>query len=58
IAATLLAGGRTSNSALKLPLNLARRENPLCNIKKDTSQAQVLHEYKVTVWDECTMSHK
>lgn len=33
-------------------------DNPLCDIKKDPSQAHVLQESKVIVWDECTISHK
>ncbi|CAF5072937.1 unnamed protein product, partial [Rotaria sp. Silwood1] len=32
IAATLLHGGRTAHSTLKLPLNLTQCEAPLCNI--------------------------
>ncbi|KIH57822.1 hypothetical protein ANCDUO_11985, partial [Ancylostoma duodenale] len=58
IAATLLDGGRTAHSALKLPLNLARSENPVCNISKGSGKAQVLKTCKVIVWDECTMAHK
>ena len=42
IAATLLHGGRTAHSALKLPLNFSHCENPLCNISKGTSQVKVL----------------
>ncbi|KIH61447.1 hypothetical protein ANCDUO_08283 [Ancylostoma duodenale] len=42
IAATLLDGGRTAHSALKLPLDLARSENPVCNISKGSGKAQVL----------------
>jgi hypothetical protein len=34
IAATLLHGGRTAHSTLKLPLNLTQCEAPLCNISK------------------------
>jgi ATP-dependent DNA helicase PIF1 len=58
IAATLLHGGRTAHSTLKLPLNLTRCEAPLCNISKGTGQAKVLQECELIVWDECTMSHK
>lgn len=32
IAATLLDGGRTAHSTLKLPLNIATCEAPVCNI--------------------------
>jgi hypothetical protein len=50
IAATLLHGGRTAHSTLKLPLNLTHCETPLCNISKGTGEAKVLQE--------CTMSHR
>ena len=58
IAATLLHGGRTAHSTLKLPLNLSHSDTPLCNISKGTGQAKVLQECVLIVWDECTMSHK
>jgi len=34
IAATLLDGGRTAHSALKLPLDIHNKPNAMCNIKK------------------------
>ena len=58
IAATLLKGGRTAHSAFKLPLNLAKTENPTCNIKRGSAIAELLRKCKLIVWDECTMSHK
>ncbi|XP_075451755.1 uncharacterized protein LOC142492724 [Ascaphus truei] len=58
IAATLMDGGRTVHSALKLPLNIANEENPTCNITKNSGQARVLQTCKLIVWDECTMAHK
>ena len=58
IAATLLDGGRTAHSTLKLPLNLTRTESPTCNIGKGTGIAKVLQECHLIVWDECTMMHK
>ena len=58
IASTLLVGGRTAHSALKLPLNLQVSEQPICNISKGSGQAQVLKQCKLIVWDECTMAHK
>ena len=42
IAATLLDGGRTAHSTLKLPLSLTRTESPTCNIGKGTGIAKVL----------------
>lgn len=58
IAATLLEGGRTAHSALKLPLNMQINENPICNISKNSAMAKVLQQSKLIVWDECTMAHK
>lgn len=58
IAATLLEGGRTAHSALKLPLNLQITETPTCNIPKNCSIAKVLQTCKLIIWDESTMAHK
>ncbi len=58
IAATLLHWGRTAHSALKLPLNLATAETAVCSISKGTATAQVLHQFRLIVWDECTLSQK
>lgn len=58
IAATLLDGGRTAHSALKLPLNMQINENPTCNISKNSGMGRVLQQCKLIVWDECTMAHK
>lgn len=49
IAATLIQGGRTAHSALKLPLNVAEQE---------FGRGQLLKQCKVIIWDECTMAHK
>jgi ATP-dependent DNA helicase PIF1 len=58
IAATLLEGGRTAHSALKLPLNMQSNETPTCNVSKNSAMAKVLQQCKLIVWDECTMAHK
>ncbi|XP_016854588.2 uncharacterized protein LOC107983828 [Anolis carolinensis] len=58
IAATLLPGGRTAHSALKLPLNIQHIETPICNISKTSSMGKVLQKSKIIIWDECTMAHK
>ena len=58
IAATLLHGGRTAHSTLKLPLSLTHCDTPLCNISKGTGETKVLEECELIVWDECTMAHK
>ena len=41
IAATLLEGGRTAHSVLKLPLNIQSNETPTCNISKNSEMAKV-----------------
>ncbi|XP_061394706.1 ATP-dependent DNA helicase pif1-like, partial [Musca vetustissima] len=58
IAATLLDGGRTAHSALKLPLKWQFSEDYTCNITKNSSIGKVLQTCKIIVWDECTMAHK
>lgn len=58
IAATLLEGGRTAHSALKLPLDLQLNETPVCNISKQSAMAKVLTNCRLIIWDECTMAHK
>ncbi|GFX51308.1 ATP-dependent DNA helicase [Trichonephila clavipes] len=57
-AATLLPGGRTAHSALKLPLNIQIIETPICNISRSSGMGKVLQKCKLIVWDECTMAHK
>jgi len=42
IAATLLEGGRTAHSALKLPLDIHFAGVPTCNISKGSGMAKVL----------------
>ncbi|UYV69864.1 hypothetical protein LAZ67_7001017 [Cordylochernes scorpioides] len=58
IAATLLAGGRTAHSVLKLPLTLRRARLLFGNIRKNSDKASLLRSCKLLVWDECTMAHK
>ena len=58
IAATLLKGGKTAHSQLKLPLNFDESEEPICNIDKNSSLANTIKKCKLLVWDEATMSHK
>ncbi|XP_026476423.1 uncharacterized protein LOC113382080 [Ctenocephalides felis] len=58
IAATLLEGGRTAHSALKLPLNMQINETPVCNIRKTSAMAKILQTCKLIIRDECTMAHK
>ncbi|GFX34540.1 ATP-dependent DNA helicase [Trichonephila clavipes] len=58
IAVTLLDGGRTAHSALKVPLNVHTNPEAKCNIKKHSCMAEVLRKCKIIIWDECTMTHK
>lgn len=58
IAATLLDGGRTAHSALKLPLNIQIQETPTCNITKNSGIGKILQSCQIIIWDECTMAHK
>ncbi|KII66105.1 ATP-dependent DNA helicase pif1 [Thelohanellus kitauei] len=58
IALTLLDGGRTAHSALKLPLNLQIAETPTCNINKNSGVAKVLQSCEIIIWNEFTMAHK
>ncbi|UYV74016.1 hypothetical protein LAZ67_11001852, partial [Cordylochernes scorpioides] len=58
IAATLLDGGRTAHSALKLSLNMQVIETPTCNISKYSGMGKVLSTCQLIIWDECTMAHK
>ncbi|GBM12890.1 hypothetical protein AVEN_114969-1 [Araneus ventricosus] len=58
IASPLLDGGRTANTALQLPLNLAQTQHPICNISDRSGKATVLRTCKLIVWNECTMSYK
>ncbi|GFX42655.1 ATP-dependent DNA helicase [Trichonephila clavipes] len=58
IAATLLPGGRTAHSTLKLPLNIQIIETPICNIFRSSGRGKVLQNCKLIVWDECTMAQK
>lgn len=58
IAATLMDGGKTAHSGLKLPLNIAEQEFPICDVTKSSARGQILKLCKVIIWDECTMAHK
>ncbi|GBN54970.1 hypothetical protein AVEN_216338-1 [Araneus ventricosus] len=55
IAATLLTGGRTAHSIFKIPLTL--NVTSTCNLKPNTSEAKILLDAKVIVWDEAPMTH-
>ena len=58
MAATLSEGGRTADSAQKLPLTLQIIEEPTCNISKTSAITKVLQKCKIIILDECTMAYK
>lgn len=58
IAVTLIDGGRIAHSGLKLPLNEAEHEFPVCDITKSSASGQILRDCKIIMWDECTMGLK
>ncbi|CAI9715625.1 ATP-dependent DNA helicase pif1 [Octopus vulgaris] len=41
IAATLLQGGRTAHGAFKLPMDIGKKDNPICNIDRSSSRARL-----------------
>lgn len=57
-AATLLHGGRTAHSTLKLPFDLTLDEECCCNVDKGSDLAQVLQRCRLLILDEITMIHK
>ena len=58
ISATLLHGDRTEQSAFKLLMDLAKRDNPTCNIGRGNPTGRLLANSRLIIWDEATMSHK
>ncbi|GBN85615.1 hypothetical protein AVEN_188546-1 [Araneus ventricosus] len=54
-AATLLSGGRIAHSFFKIPLTL--NATSTCNLKPNSSEAKILLDAKVIVWDEAPMTH-
>jgi hypothetical protein len=58
IAATLLEGGKTAHSMFKLPLKMESKNTIRCNISRGSPMSKVIHQCKLIVWDEATMSHK
>uniref|UniRef100_UPI00358DF35C uncharacterized protein n=1 Tax=Myxine glutinosa TaxID=7769 RepID=UPI00358DF35C len=54
IAATLLAGGRTSHHRFKLPVPIL--ENSTCNISPTSKDADTLRKANLFIWDEAPMT--
>lgn len=58
IAATLLPRGKTAHTTFKIPIDLDRTENPVCNVSRNSDKAKVLRDCALIVWDECTMANR
>ncbi|KAJ3502534.1 hypothetical protein NLJ89_g8845 [Agrocybe chaxingu] len=56
IAALLIVGGRTAHSTFKIPINLTAES--LCNIPKNSQQAELLQRTNLIIWDEARMQHR
>ena len=56
IAATLLPGGRTAHSRLKIPLSL--HPSSWCAIPKQSHIAELIRAASVVIWDEASMIHR
>ena len=50
IAATLLDGGKTAHSALKLPLDLHNQESPVCGVSKGSHQRTILRTCDIIIY--------
>ena len=56
ICATLLEGGTTAHSRLKLPFDA--HEQSTCGFANDSPEGELLLQAELIVWDEITMAHK
>ncbi|GFV90791.1 ATP-dependent DNA helicase [Trichonephila clavipes] len=56
IAATLLPGGRTAHSALKLPLNIQTIDTPTCNISKTSGMGKETFRQTLPVISRSTLA--
>ena len=56
VAALLLPGGRTAHSRFKIPLNIA--DDTVCDIKRGTMLAELIHKTSLVIWDEALMTHR
>ncbi|KAG6514057.1 hypothetical protein ZIOFF_024396 [Zingiber officinale] len=56
IAATLLPGGRTAHSRLKIPL--MPTADTLCKIEKQSDLAELIRRASAIVWDEAPMANR
>ena len=58
IAATLLNGGRTAHSTLKIPLNIVSTRGTSLNIERGSDEAELLQRARLLIYDEATMHNK
>ena len=56
IASLLLAGGRTTHSRFRIPINLT--EDSMCYIPPNSDVAQLVKQTDLIIWDEAPMTHK
>ncbi|XP_061365846.1 uncharacterized protein LOC133309124 [Gastrolobium bilobum] len=56
IASLLLSGGRTSHSRFRIPIHI--NEDSTCNIKPNSTIAELLSKTKLIIWDEAPMVHR
>ncbi|XP_061370705.1 uncharacterized protein LOC133313356 [Gastrolobium bilobum] len=56
IASLLLPGGRTTHSRFRIPIQIT--EDSTCNIKQNSTLAELLSKTKLIIWDEAPMVHK
>ncbi|XP_061341121.1 uncharacterized protein LOC133287508 [Gastrolobium bilobum] len=56
IASLLLPGGRTTYSRFRIPIQI--NEDSTCNIKPNSTIAELLSKTKLIIWDEAPMVHR
>jgi ATP-dependent DNA helicase PIF1 len=56
IAAILLEGGTTAHSRFRIPIKI--HEDSVCNIPMQSTEAQILRDTSIFIWDEAPMAHK
>jgi hypothetical protein len=58
IAATLLEGGQTAHSSLKLLLDMQINQTQSYNLSRNSAMAKVLQQSKLIICVECTMAYQ
>ncbi|XP_061340530.1 uncharacterized protein LOC133287008 [Gastrolobium bilobum] len=56
IVSLLLLGGRTTHSRFRIPIQI--NEDSKCNIKPNSTIAELLSKTKLIIWDEAPMVHR